>query len=659
MATLTNLYPPIVDTYMPAFIVDSDDSSKNICRVYFSLSLFNNVSEIKNVQVAVRNQLTNTSALNSNRYPSEVMLQSLKTDTTRTTDDKYYIEILPSDMDGENFDYDTYYKVQLRFTSVAAPEVSTAMPQAIDAWLADNINFFSEWSTVCLVRGISQPKIALQTFGEGPVEIYSTIANVQVLGRLTFDKEDENETLSTYRIRLYDDLTSTLLLDSGNIYTNQFVDINSISYTLNYDFEAGQTYYFTIDYTTNNLYSEQNEYSFSVIQAETEPLNIQLTAWTDDENGCVGMKVNRSRAQGFYTGSIIIRRASDKDNFTTWHDMYVQTFDAAPYIEYTWNDYTIESGVFYWYAIQGVGTDGARTPMTKFNQPIMVTFDNTFLLSNDKQLKVKFNPSITSFKHTLSETKTDTIGSKYPIIRRNGYVDYIQFPIGGMISSEMDEEGLFTTKEEAFGTSYDYYLEYNDNNDITTATDIIYEKKFRDKVIDFLYADTVKLFRSPTEGNLLIRIMDVNFQPNQTLGRRLWSFTGTAYQIDDDILDNYYKYNIFTTKGDTIVGSGNGEDASALTPIRKVVFLDSEDDFPIVGSVNVLYICEGQLYLWDLEESKYIIISVPRWNEQPNLLGAIGTPYDNTLYSDGESLFTWNSGDNEFEKISEIPVKEG
>ena len=33
---LNNLYPPIVDTYMPAFTIDEE--GKGTCRVYFALS---------------------------------------------------------------------------------------------------------------------------------------------------------------------------------------------------------------------------------------------------------------------------------------------------------------------------------------------------------------------------------------------------------------------------------------------------------------------------------------------------------------------------------------------------------------------------------------------------------------------------------------------
>ena len=57
-----NLYPPIVDTYMPAFI------RTTACRIYFSLSIYNSIEEIKNVQIVISNQNTNLSALAVNFF---------------------------------------------------------------------------------------------------------------------------------------------------------------------------------------------------------------------------------------------------------------------------------------------------------------------------------------------------------------------------------------------------------------------------------------------------------------------------------------------------------------------------------------------------------------------------------------------------------------
>ena len=58
-----------------------------------------------------------------------------------------------------------------------------------------------------------------------------------------------------------------------------------------------------------------------------------------------------------------------------------------------------------------------------------------YLYDGDKMLKLRYNPEISSFKTTILEQKTDTLGSKYPFIRRNGNMYYRSFPITGTIAS--------------------------------------------------------------------------------------------------------------------------------------------------------------------------------------------------------------------------------
>ena len=47
MAVLNNLYPPIIDTYMPAFLADGGQLTGEMCRVYFSISLYNSKEDIR------------------------------------------------------------------------------------------------------------------------------------------------------------------------------------------------------------------------------------------------------------------------------------------------------------------------------------------------------------------------------------------------------------------------------------------------------------------------------------------------------------------------------------------------------------------------------------------------------------------------------------
>ena len=132
MAVYNNLYPPVVETYMPAFLVDSENEEENVCKLYFSISDYNTIDDIKNAQITVRDQETNLSVLDSVKYPTEIMLTNILTDENIKTSYKYYIKISKTDISG-GFELNKYYKVQIRFTNMDASNVSLSTPQAIDS----------------------------------------------------------------------------------------------------------------------------------------------------------------------------------------------------------------------------------------------------------------------------------------------------------------------------------------------------------------------------------------------------------------------------------------------------------------------------------------------------------------------------------------------
>lgn len=619
MAVTINLYPPIVDSVMPAFLINNSVAAKNICRVYFSLSLYNTEDEIKNCQVVVRNLKTNLSALNSDKYPSEIMLTELKKDNNKQTDDRYYIEIKPTDMVNNNFIIDQFYKVQIRFTSTDAadPVYSNPNVQDISTWLEQNKLYFSEWSTVCLIKGISTPILSLQTFEAGTiVDIYNTIADIQVLGKLNFSNENETETMKSYQVILYNS-NEQELLDSGNIYTSNFSNKNEINYTFNYSFESNNSYHFDFTYLTQSLYSETITFYFYIQQGSTEPLQMSLNAQSDIENGRVEISVIKTEETPQYTGEIIIKRTDNKSNFTVWEDLYTEIYQDVLTINIDWYDYTIESGVWYKYGIQGVDTQGVRTPTQVYEQPIMMLLDDMYLTGEDRQLKIKFNPQVSTFQKVIKENKIDTIGSMYPFIKRNGDVYYSSFPVSGLISCMMDENNIFTSKDKLYKDALTYFNNYNTENEIVNYQDFIFEKYFRDEVIKFLYNKKAKLFRSPSEGNILVKLTGISLTPNQTLGRRIWTFTAQAHEIDECTIDNYDKYEIFTrVKPDISVIDKD----SKLIPIQRVIFIDDERDFPVEGREYFLYVFENQLYIWDAENEEYLIVSVPEWNTEVKTL---------------------------------------
>ena len=277
-----SLYPPIFNKpYMPAFTA-ADDSEG--CRVYFSISIYNSLNElhhpltdvtaIDGIQVVVQNQKTNQSVLSESEYPSGIMLTNLKIDTERDGDDIYYIIISNKDIQG-GFQYNQYYKVQIRFTSLNASVVPNDQSKGINSWLNENLPHFSEWSTVVLIRPISTPVLTLNGFEMQDEQKVFTINDIILSGKINFAAKEDQETLQKYRIRIYDELDN-ILEDSGDIYLNSYSHVNQIFYKCKYNFKDEVEYKIGIQILTQNLYCWPAERIFHFQMMDHRDLCIRI-----------------------------------------------------------------------------------------------------------------------------------------------------------------------------------------------------------------------------------------------------------------------------------------------------------------------------------------------------------------------------------------------
>ena len=547
MSISNNLYPPIINTYMPAFIQNQP------CRVYFSLSDFNKYEDVRNnVQVMINDKNTNQSVLNSTLYPAGIKITSLNEDKNISSNMRYYIDILPSELREAEFKTNRFYKVQIRFTS-SAVAIYNPETDKIAKWLVDNQSMFSEWSSVCLVRGIKQPIVTIRGFEENVQnkEIIFTSETIQLVGNVQFENPSGEmaEFLDSVQVKLF---KKELGEDSGKNHSVEiFQDATAFKSEFKYVFkeaiEDGVSYVIKFTYVTNGGYQESKNYTFKVIQYGIDKINANIFATADDAEGRIKIEVKALETiKEDFIGKITIRRTSSESNFAEWEDVHNVLLTEAKELDYTWYDYTIKSGVWYKYCVQKRNRRNDRGVIVTTKEPVMAYFEDVFLTHGGRQLKLKFDATVSSFKYNVLESKIDTLGSQYPFIRRNGHAKYRTFPITGLITSFCDEAGLFTTKQDIYGNTLSLYEKYNDDNDINEYRDFSYEREFREKVMDFLYENNIKLFKSPTEGNILVRLMDINLTPNQTLGRMLYSFSATAYEMDKADIDNYNNYDIQT-----------------------------------------------------------------------------------------------------------------
>jgi hypothetical protein len=85
-----------------------------------------------------------------------------------------------------------------------------------------------------------------------------------------------------------------------------------------------------------------------------------------------------------------------------------------------------------------------------------------------------------------------------------------------------------------------------------TGVNIATERDFKLEVLEWLNNGEPKLFRSPTEGNYIVRLMNISLSPNDTLGRMLHTFSATAYEIAEWSFKNLSAFDFIFTSDPTV-----------------------------------------------------------------------------------------------------------
>lgn len=215
-------------------------------------------------------------------------------------------------------------------------------------------------------------------------------------------------------------------------------------------------------------------------------------------------------------------------------------------------DYNIEQGVVYKYGIVSYSGTSTTNQILSLQglEAISCDFEDILIYDGVKQLRLAYNPKVSSYKTNLLETKTNTIGGKYPFIFRNGDVNYKEFQISGLLSANLDQDNQFIDEklvEEPVRrrtAAADLPGNWVSSRTNLTAENIYRERQFKTNVYDWLTNGEVKLLRTPTEGNFLVRFINVSMTPNDQLSRMLHTVNMTAVEIDECTNENMRKYGL-------------------------------------------------------------------------------------------------------------------
>lgn len=552
------VYPPIIDANLPPITAIPvykkkegtnedlvDANGKKIINYYdytFTLPLtynrFNSPSQIIGCRLRIISAVT-----------GKLMIEGLNAFFDGEEKDTLNFNI-PKD---KNWIIKNYYKVQAAFIFR----------------IGEN-EYYSSYSTFGITKIIDPSEMIVDIGGLESGSVENT-AKGRYIGE--FFISDQSERVKEYKFLVYNTVSEEPFFDTGwLIHDNSTNFVNNIGQLCGRDFFDAYLILndledYIIQYkikTLSNYEKESDKKTIINFYDFPSKINCNLIAKENFITNSIDiyMKgIEQGGTQELVTGEFILLR-SEQDLITKeWDIPYevlkIYMYDTTPSTQIfvgeennqiikwkdrlIWQDYTAAHGVLYKYYLQQVwqGTNALTTYYSEMivSNEIQSAFEDASLYDGEKQLIIKYNPKIANFKTTKIDTKQDTIGSKYPFIFRGANTNYKEFTISGLISYTGDELGSFNPKyalkefqrKETPILNFDFQTQPYD----LTAENFSLERQFKLEVLDWLNDGKVKLFRSPSEGNYLVRLMNISLTPNDTLGRMLHTFSCTAYEVAD------------------------------------------------------------------------------------------------------------------------------
>ena len=500
------------------------------------------------------------------------------------------------------------YKIQIRLSEVTCKTVEERANQQVWLYSnADRFSEWSTVIyTKCI--GEPQLKtqgLSAYIFTQAAIPPLESIDYPQDLeGQILIDCATGEEHYESCSLKIYHEQNGDLkyeLIEEATIYPGE-ISRDNFKYLVKYNFVDGEKYYVEFTFITENKYQPEDVYkcyfqysinathicnykivtidkvnnldNHSLVKKVKDGNKYYTSLGEENDNACIGLKIELDPEYSYLYDNINLRilRTDENSNFTVWEELkYInlklrvttilpdptdptyeakvkeQTAEVIKLLERMpiIYDFTIESNIFYKYGLQSYLPSEDEWTRIKEINPIQRDFDYAYLLGKDqRQLKLKFNNTMNTFTPQVYDNNLEPIGSQFPYTFRNSKADYRTFPITGTITFEMDDGDTFLPNGTLDIFSSEAVRDLHREDRPYGRYDYGYERKFRKKVLDFLKDGTFKLFKSATEGDILVRLKDVNCTPNQQLSRLIYDFSANAVEVDNYNLDSLKKYGI-------------------------------------------------------------------------------------------------------------------
>ena len=566
------LYPPVIGGSIPAFYQENGTA---IIAVPFSMNRAVDTSRIGGFRLKIKTVQSNTFIKQLDLLGEANVINAI---TNRVVKFEWSGFDPSSGNNGTNdsnkIKIGQYLKVQLAYVEKSSAQNS----------LAGAVGYFS---TVGITKFTSKPNVFINGLGENINQIATFKTTYTGVYEPT---EDKSERPYYYNFFLFDAAGETVETSGWKIHNTSINTIASESLSLS---RTTDTYSFDTLLDPNEEYHVQygvrtinNLEIFSPLYSCIEPYSGESNFWVGlaaeniFEEGYIQLRLYMQPGHDVDTEelanpvSLEFCRSEKTDNYSSWqvlNRMYFTSYTRA--LEWGFKDFTIEQGITYKYCFRQYTQNGVQSARV-FSEEVFADFEDMFLWDGRKQLKIRFNPKVSSFKTTRLEQKMDTIGSRFPFIFRNGVVEYKEFPIAGLISYLADNNEMFVNREEdlnilseitgaerlnspvhqdeedtSLGKSWEVSQTLN-----STGYNMRTERRFKMKLLEWLGNGKIKMFKSPAEGNYLVRLMNISLTPEDKIGRMLHNFSCTAYEVEELTYNNLVSLGFLDPSDDEKTG---------------------------------------------------------------------------------------------------------
>ena len=543
---MAKLYPPIIPGTLPAFYTTKDEENRTVTKITvpFSMNKAVNTNEISGFSLKIKTAYSNT-FIGTFEYPKVIDGQRTSIDSKIFSLNQIVFE--EQDIASLNIKPGQFLKAQLAYI--------------------DSDNIIGYYSTVGIIKYTDKPELKIQEFefennsNEDDSNKIRTFCST-CTGIYTPGENDKSERPYQYQFLLLDE-NNKEIENSGWLLHNNELDIGD-TYTFKSKMEVLTIYKVQYNVKTINNLNESVEYKCLIPEEEIDNPLI-LNAENVYEEGYINLSFSKTES---LEGSCIIDIYREEYGINNQCFIHRVKFENDKDVSnWSFQDFTIEQGITYLYYFKynkngyhsRICGDGNENPVE-----VVADFEDMFLYDGQRQIKLRFNPKVSSFKINHLEQKTDVIGNRYPIFFRNSVVEYKEFPISGLISYHLDNNELFIQDSlqelgiqrnilERLGTHHDY----GENSPFSTeqgkyfnsqsssvkslnliSNNIKAERLFKMKLLDWLGNGEIKLFKSPSEGNYLVRLMNISLSPEDKLNRMLHTFSCTAYEAKEFNFEN-------------------------------------------------------------------------------------------------------------------------